>query len=149
MAVLAGFDTPDVPLESFRMDPETGEYSYGSYRGSMLGITFDFDAEDFERTARLPGSALAYVTYLPEVGTGELEDLSGMYMLAEGRIDVDLIDARRGADSEFAGSFEGTLVSMDRSERIRVADGRFEVKGAVYWESESEESEPETPRSER
>lgn len=139
MAVLAGFDTPDVPLESFRMDPGTGQYSYGSYRGSVLGITFDFEVDDFERTVRLPGSASAAVMYLPEVD-GEA-DLSAMYMLGEGRIDVELIEARRGADSEFAGSFEGSLLSMDRSERIHVAEGRFEVTGALYWEPE--ESGPE------
>lgn len=136
IATIGGFDSPDVPVETFRADFEGGDVSYGDYEGSVLTIAFPFQPEDFERLARFPGGD-ATIAYLPRVEGGEM-DFSGMYGLETGSLDVGLLDPRRDGPSEFGGTFEGTLVRLDRADSIRVTDGRFEVSGATFVELDAD-----------
>lgn len=139
LALAAGFDAADVPVETFRRDFEAGDVSYGDYSGSVLTIGFEFEPEDFELLTRFPGGD-ASVIYHPRVEGGAV-DFSGMYGLEEGSLDVNLLDARRDGPSELAGTFEGILIRLDQADSIEVTAGRFEITGATYVESDPDASD--------
>ena len=130
MASLGGFDEPDVPVETFEFDLGQGRISLGDYEGSLLALTFTFEADDFERTVR--GSE-APVLYFPEIPGGEI-DYASVYMLTEGALDVVLIEMSEDGTGRFEGTFSGTLTSMGEGRSMKLTDGRFTVERALRRE---------------
>lgn len=140
MALIGGYDTEDVPFETFEGAPDQVQSNFGTgeYEGSLLNISFAFSPGESSASFGFPG-ADANVVYVSDVS---LDALTGMYSLEEGELAVTTIDAQRDG-ARFAGSFSGTLTAMDQSRSIQVIDGRFEITDAAYMEVPEDQPNPE------
>lgn len=124
---IGGLDSDHPPIESFTVDLEAGDVSFGPHTGSTLQVLVS--VADSERTAHvnLPADHTPWFTviYLPTVG-GDM--LSHTYSMTSGSIDVTDVHFDGGTAS-VRGTFHGTLQKMDGSARVQVEDREFEVSG--------------------
>lgn len=136
LANLAGLDTPDVPAELLARDVDPVEALAGAdYSGSVLTVMFEFGPEDSSVRQELPDpDGLGGVMYLSDAS--RIGDPAVTYFLADGAVHVTRIEARRSGDSQFEGSFHGTLRTRTGERSIELTEGRFEVEGARYVQVE-------------
>lgn len=126
-AVIGGYESRDT---KFGRDPATGKPTV-SGKGSQVIISFDFPEGASSARFALPvqGAQDVSVWVLPTIG-----DHAGMQVLKAGSLSVSRIEARKSGASRFEGSFSGTI--SDRAGKLKrtVADGRFSVDGAVFFD---------------
>ncbi|HLS55384.1 MAG TPA: hypothetical protein VK052_04880 [Zeimonas sp.] len=126
-AVIGGYESRDT---TFGRDPATGKPTV-SGQGSQVIITFDFPERASDARFGLPakGAHDVSVWVLPTIG-----DHAGMQVLNAGNLSVSRIEARRSGASRFEGSFSGTI--SDRAGKVKraIANGRFTVDGAVFFD---------------
>jgi len=126
-AVIGGYESRDT---TFGRDPATGKPTV-SGKGSQVIITFDFPERASSARFGLPakGAEDVSVWVLPTIG-----DHAGMQVLNAGSLSVSRIEARKSGASRFEGSFSGTI--SDRAGKVKrtVANGRFAVDGAVFFD---------------
>lgn len=126
-AVIGGYESRDT---TFGRDPATGKPTV-SGKGSQVIITFDFPERASDAHFGLPatGAQDVSVWVLPTIG-----DHAGMQALNAGNLSVSRIEARRGGASRFEGSFSGTISDRAGKAKRTVANGRFSVDGAVFFD---------------
>jgi len=126
-AVIGGYESRDT---RFGRDPATGRPTV-SGKGSQVIISFEFPDGASSARFGLPvtGAQDVSVWVLPAIG-----DHAGMQALATGELSVSRIDARKNGGSRFEGSFSGTV--SDRAGKVKrtIANGRFAVDGAVFFD---------------
>lgn len=124
-ALIAGYDTRDVPFETFgRPGAPTGDYT-----GSSMTLVIVLPPGKASWTSPLPADDQTGVLYMPSVVDGPL------YAMAGGRIDVTSLDAPRRGTGSISGTFSGTMQIPPGSDRtLTVTDGRFEVEELTYRE---------------
>lgn len=125
-AMISGYDTPDVPFDTFgRPEAPTGEYP-----GSVITLMIAFEPGQAPGSIPLPADGDTAVLYMPSAAEGPL------FAFSDGRLEVTTLETPRPGTGSIAGTFSGTMTrSADGSEPIAVADGRFEIAELEYRES--------------
>jgi hypothetical protein len=126
-AVIGGYESRDT---KFGRDPATGKPT-ASGKGSQVIISFDFPEGASSARFDLPvkGAEDVSVWVLPTIG-----DHAGMQALKAGSLSVSRIESRKSGASRFEGSFSGTISDRAGKMKRTVANGRFTVDGAVFFD---------------
>lgn len=123
IASLGGYDTADLPFDTFETDPARG-VSVGDYQGSAITVLL------------VPGGGVAAygatisedapgVTYAPDAA---VPGIDGVYFGRSGSLEVTKLEIV-GDRLHVEGTFEGTLRQMGAEDEVQVTEGRFAVRG--------------------
>jgi hypothetical protein len=124
-AMIAGYDTPDVPFHTFGAPGSPA----GDYAGSVITLIISFQPGEASRSVALPADDDTGVLYMPSAVDGPL------FGIADGSLEVTSLEARRSGDGRIAGTFEGTMGVPPRFEQsFPLTGGRFEVEALRYRE---------------
>lgn len=124
-AMIAGYDTPDVPLHTFGAPGSPT----GDYAGSVITLIVAFQPGETSRSVPLPADDDTSVLYMPSAVDGPL------FGIADGSLEVTSLEARRSGEGRIAGTFEGTMGMPPRFEQsFPLTGGRFEVEALRYRE---------------
>jgi hypothetical protein len=124
-ALIAGYDTEDVPFETFgRPGAPTGHYT-----GSAMTLVIVLPPGETAWASPLPGVDDTGVLYMPSVVDGPL------FGMTDGQLEVTSLDAPRPGTGSISGTFRGTMQIPPGSDRtLTVTDGRFGVEELTYRE---------------
>lgn len=155
LASLSGYDSKEVPFETFSAEPSAGAASFGDYRGSILSVAFPFTASDTELTFQFPPdgapSSAAMVAYIPGRESKD-EDVGAvferMYRLTEGRLTVSRVEVDGTGPASFEGSFSGTFQKMTGPGSVTIEDGHFEIRRAPLFDLAEARADMERAQSE-
>ena len=129
VASFGGYDTADLPFDSFEMDPARG-LSLGDYVGSAITLLLmpESGAEPFVTTLSddAPGLSYAPVATAQDITT-TLFGRSGTLRVTRLEIDGERLSAE--------GTFEGSLATMGGEGSVQITNGRFVVEGVPSRDS--------------
>lgn len=122
-ALIAGYETEDVPFQTFgRPGAPTGDYA-----GSTMTLVIVLPPEETSWTSPLPGVDDTGVLYMPSVVNGSL------FMMADGRLQVTSLDAPQPGTGSISGTFSGTMrIPRGSGGTLTVKDGRFDVEELTF-----------------
>ena len=123
IASLGGYDTADVPFDTFETDPAQG-VSVGDYRGSAVTVLLMPGGGPAPYGAAITEDAPG-ITYAPDA---TVQGIAGVYFGRSGSIDVtklEIVDDRLHVE----GTFEGALRMLGGEGGVEVTEGRFSVQG--------------------
>ncbi len=123
VASLGGYDTADLPFDTFETDPAQG-VSTGDYRGSAVTVVIMPGAAAAPYRAEISDAAPG-VTYAPDAS---VPGIDGVYLGQSGGLDVRRLEIA-GDRLDVEGTFWGTLQTFSGDGAVEVAEGRFSVRG--------------------
>lgn len=125
--VVAGFDTPTPPLDTFTWNAAGMPTSYGEYTGSTIGLTLRVGAEATPFRLVYPPEDIPALVY---AARASLTAVDGTLALSTGEIDVTSVSIAGGTAS-VSGGFAGTLTPLigEGGARIVVTNGTFTATG--------------------
>lgn len=124
-AMIAGYDTSDVPFHTFGAPGSPT----GDYAGSVITLIIAFQPGEASRSVALPAADDTSVLYMPSAADGPL------YGIADGALEVTSLEVRRSGAGWIVGTFEGTMSMPPNFEQsFLVTEGRFEVDDLRYLE---------------
>lgn len=122
-ALIYGYDTPDVPFDTFRPEAPTGDY-----RGSAITLMIELAFVEWPGSVQLPGDYGA-IFYSPVVAEESL------FSISDGRLEVRTLEMPRRGSGKIEGTFSGTMTrSPELVEPFPVTQGRFEIEEFEYRE---------------
>jgi hypothetical protein len=122
--ILGGYETATPPLDTFEWTKGGMPRSYGTYKGSTLGLMVEVAAAPAPFRATLPGSEASIIYASP----AKLDAMDTTFLSREGVIDVTAVSIT-GELAGMAGTFSGTLARMVGDGTTRITEGTFDVKG--------------------
>jgi hypothetical protein len=122
-ALIYGYDTPDVPFDTFRPEAPTGDY-----RGSAITLMIELALVEWPGSVQLPGDYGA-IFYSPVVAEESL------FSISDGRLEVTTLETPRRGTGKIEGTFSGTMTrSPELVEPFPVTQGHFEIEEFEYRE---------------
>ncbi|MBT8402756.1 MAG: hypothetical protein KJP18_02790 [Gemmatimonadetes bacterium] len=123
IASIGGYDTADLPFDTFETDPSRG-VSTGDYDGSAVTIVIMPGAGAGPYQAVISEEAPG-LTYAPDAGASGID---GVFFGRSGSLEVTRLGVV-GDRLDVEGTFEGTVRMFSGQGAIEVAEGRFSVRG--------------------
>ena len=131
---LGGFDTPEPPVHAFdRGGGNPTSMSLGGYEGSTLNLTLEVPGNGGSTRFSLPEEEArnVAVVFMPVF---DLSDMSGMYRLVRGTLEVETAEIR-GRTASVRGTFSGRLETSSGADALEITDGRFRVEGIPHQDA--------------
>lgn len=125
VASFGGYDTADLPFDSFEIDP-TRSLSLGDYEGSAFTILLMPEGGVEPYSVALSEDAPGLV-YAPDAAD-TFQDVTAVFFGRSGTLNVtrlEIVGDRLAAE----GTFEGAVMTMGGAGPVELAEGRFSVEG--------------------
>jgi hypothetical protein len=120
--ILGGYDTATPPLDSFEWNANGMPRSYGTFKGSTMGLMFEVAASPGPFRATIPDSQASVIYASP----AKLDSMDTTFMSRQGVIDVTAVSLTGGLVS-VTGTFSGTLARMTGEGTTAITGGTFEA----------------------
>jgi hypothetical protein len=107
--------------------------SLGGYEGSTLNLTLEVPGNGGSTRFSLPEEEArnVAVVFMPVF---DLSDMSGMYRLVRGTLEVETAEIR-GRTAAVRGTFSGRLETSSGADALEITDGRFRVEGIPHQDA--------------